>query len=142
MFNVGDYSFETYYPGPGHSPDNIIIWFKKQRILYGSCLIKSVDDDNLGYLGDANKMEYASTIKKVQKKCPQPNYVIVGHGDWTDLNSVEHTRAMAEDLKKEENLEMQIIALEKAGLIRTTNNGYNCYTHHAVQRRGRAEVAS
>ncbi len=100
VFSIGQYSFETYYPGQGHTADNIIIWFNQQKILYGACLIKSVEDENLGYLGDANKTEYAATIKKVQQKCPQPNYVIVGHGDWSDVKSVEHTLKMAEELKK------------------------------------------
>ena len=100
IFNIGGYTFETYYPGPGHSPDNIIIWFNEQQLLYGACLIKSASDDNLGNLGDANKLEYASTIKKVQKKCRNPKYIIVGHGDWTDLRSLKHTGVMAEDLRK------------------------------------------
>ena len=25
VFNVGQYSFETYYPGPGHTEDNIVV---------------------------------------------------------------------------------------------------------------------
>jgi metallo-beta-lactamase class B len=100
VFNVGQYSFETYYPGRGHTADNIIIWFKKEKILYGGCLIKSFKDDDLGFLGDANKTEYASTIKNVQKKCQQPKYVIVGHGDWTNVKSLSHTLIMAEKLKK------------------------------------------
>jgi metallo-beta-lactamase class B len=100
VFNVGQYSFETYYPGQGHTADNIVIWFKKERILYGACLIKSIEDYDLGYLGDANKSEYATTIKNVQKKCRQPKYVIVGHGDWTNVKSLEHTLRMAEELKR------------------------------------------
>ncbi|ULQ50749.1 BlaB/IND/MUS family subclass B1 metallo-beta-lactamase [Flavihumibacter fluvii] len=100
VFSIGNYSFETYYPGQGHTADNIIIWFGKQKVLYGSCLIKSVDDNDLGYLGDANKAEYAATIRKVQAKCQQPEYVIVGHGDWTNVKSLDHTLIMAEELKK------------------------------------------
>lgn len=100
VFSIGQYSFETYYPGEGHAPDNIVIWFKKEKILYGACLIKSVEDENLGYLGDANKTEYATTIKNVIRKCPEPNYVIVGHGDWTQVKALEHTLMMAEELKK------------------------------------------
>jgi len=100
VFNIGQYSFETYYPGQGHTSDNIVIWFKKEKILYGACLIKSANDDDLGYLGDANKTTYASTIKNVQKKCPQPKFVIVGHGDWANTNSLKHTLMMAEQLKK------------------------------------------
>lgn len=101
VFNVGQYSFETYYPGQGHTADNIVIWFKKEKILYGACLIKSADDDDLGYLGDANKSEYASTIKNVQKKCQQPKFIIVGHGDWTNIHSLEHTLIMAKQLQEE-----------------------------------------
>ena len=101
VFNVGKYSFDTYYPGEGHTPDNIIIWFKKERILYGACLIKSFEDEDLGYLGDANKTAYAATIKNVQKKCMQPKYVIVGHGNWTKVKSLPHTLMLAEALKKE-----------------------------------------
>ena len=68
VFHIGQYFFETYYPGQGHTADNIIIWFKKEKILYGGCLIKGADDENLGYLGDANVTAYALTLKKVKKK--------------------------------------------------------------------------
>jgi metallo-beta-lactamase class B len=101
VFNLGKYSFATYYPGEGHAPDNIVIWFKQQKILYGACLIKSWEDEDLGYLGDANKKEYAATIKKVQQKCKNPKYVIVGHGDWGNTQSLAHTLKMAEALKKQ-----------------------------------------
>jgi metallo-beta-lactamase class B len=101
VFSIGGYSFETFYPGQGHTPDNIVIWFKKQKILYGACLIKSVEDEDLGYLGDANKTEYAATVKNVQKKCRKPKYVITGHGDWTHVKALQHTRMMAEELKKQ-----------------------------------------
>jgi len=100
VFNIGNYSFETFYPGQGHTPDNIIIWFNKEKILYGGCLIKSYTDEDLGNLGDANKTEYATTIKNVQKKCHQPKYVIVGHGHWNNVKSLEHTLMMAEELKR------------------------------------------
>lgn len=100
VFNIGKYAFETYYPGEGHSPDNIIIWFPKQKIIYGACLIKSFTDKDLGYLGDANKTAYAATLINVQKKCRQPKFVIVGHGDYSSVQSLAHSLAMAKELKK------------------------------------------
>jgi len=99
-FTIGQYTFQTYFPGQGHTAVNIVVWFKKEKILYGGCLIKSVDDDDLGYLGDANVKDYATTIKNVQQKCPNPKFVIVGHGDWTNINSLGHTLIMAQQLKK------------------------------------------
>jgi metallo-beta-lactamase class B len=99
-FTVGQYSFQTYFPGQGHAPDNIIIWFEKEKILYGGCLVKSVDDTDLGNLSDANVKDYATTIKNVQGKCKKPKYIIPGHGSWLSTGSLEHTLKMAEQLKQ------------------------------------------
>jgi metallo-beta-lactamase class B len=99
-FTIGRYTFQTYFPGQGHTAVNIVIWFEKEKILYGGCLIKSGEDDDLGNLGDANLKEYATTIKNVQKKCKSPKFVITGHGDWTSKNSLEHTLFMAQQIKK------------------------------------------
>lgn len=101
LFNVGQYSFETYYPGEGHTSDNIIIWFKKERILYGGCLIKGADDENLGYLGDANVKAYAGTLKNVQRKCRRAEFIIIAHSDWRNTNSLKHSLKMAKELKKQ-----------------------------------------
>ncbi|NJO25322.1 MAG: BlaB/IND/MUS family subclass B1 metallo-beta-lactamase [Bacteroidia bacterium] len=100
IFRVGQYSFQTYFPGHGHAPDNIVIWFEKERILYGGCLVKSVEDGNLGNLSDASAKDYAATIKNVQNKCKSPEYIITGHGDWTSTKSLNHTFKMAQELKR------------------------------------------
>jgi metallo-beta-lactamase class B len=100
VFNVGQYSFETYYPGEGHTADNIIIWFEKEKILYGGCLIKGADAENLGYLGDANVTEYANTLKKVKSKCRKPKFIIIAHSDWKNTNSLKHSIKLAKKLRK------------------------------------------
>lgn len=100
VFAIGQYSFETYYPGAGHTQDNIVIWFEKERILYGGCLIKGVDDDTLGYLGDADTNAYATTLQNVQKKCQQPKIIIIAHSDWKNRRSLQHSIKMAKALKK------------------------------------------
>ncbi|HYG17749.1 MAG TPA: BlaB/IND/MUS family subclass B1 metallo-beta-lactamase [Ohtaekwangia sp.] len=99
VFRMGGYSFRTYYPGPGHTPDNIVIWFGNEKILYGGCLIKSLQDSNLGNLGDANVESYALTVKNVLKKCRDPRFVIPGHNDWRNTRSLNHTLKMAQELK-------------------------------------------
>jgi len=100
VFNIEQYSFETFYPGEGHTADNIIIWFNKEKILYGGCLIKGVDAETLGYLGDANVTEYETTLKRVQKKCPNSNFIIISHSDWNNINSLKHSLKMAKKIKK------------------------------------------
>jgi metallo-beta-lactamase class B len=103
VFTVGQYSFQTYYPGHGHAPDNIIIWFEKEKILYGGCLIKSTDDTDLGNLSDANVNDYATTIKNVQGKCKKPKHIIPGHGSWASTRSLQHTLEMAEQLHQQKH---------------------------------------
>ena len=100
VFQAGQYSFETYYPGQGHTEDNIIIWFNKEKILYGGCLIKGADDKNLGYLDDGNITTYAATLKRVQKKCKNPTFIIIAHNDWKNINSLKHSLKMAKELKR------------------------------------------
>jgi metallo-beta-lactamase class B len=100
VFTIGQYSFETYYPGEGHTADNIIVWFGKEKILYGGCLIKGADAENLGYLGDANVTEYATTLKRVQKKCLNSKFIIISHSDWNNIYSLKHSIKLARKLKR------------------------------------------
>ena len=103
VFNVGQYSFETYYPGPGHTDDNIVIWFEKEKVLYGGCLIKGAEEKNLGNLGDANVTEYETTLKNVQKKCQNPKFIIIAHSDWKNINSLKNSIRLAKELKKKKS---------------------------------------
>jgi metallo-beta-lactamase class B len=58
VFTVGQYKFQTYYGGEGHTKDNIVIWFNNEKILYGGCLVKSMDAKDLEYVGEANIKEW------------------------------------------------------------------------------------
>jgi metallo-beta-lactamase class B len=100
VFHTGQYSFETFYPGQGHTEDNIVIWFNKEKILFGGCLIKGATDENLGFLGDGNIQEYETTLTRVQKKFRNPKFILVAHSDWNNLNSLNHSIMMAKELKK------------------------------------------
>lgn len=100
VFHVGQYTFETYYPGQGHTTDNIVIWFAKEKILYGGCLIKGAEAEDLGFLGDGNVKEYYHTLKKVQERFRAPKYIIVSHHDWTNINSLKHSIKLAKKLKQ------------------------------------------
>ena len=97
VFNVAQYSFEVYYPGKGHAPDNIVVWFEKEKILYGGCFVKSTEADDLGYLGDADVKEWEQSIKKVKLKFKNPKYIIPGHEGWENTESLNHTLKMVQD---------------------------------------------
>lgn len=94
VFTIGGYKIQTYYPGKGHAPDNIVVWFEKDKVLYGGCFIKSTESKGLGNLSDANLKAWPKSIKNVMLKFPNPLFIIPGHQDWTDKNSLQHTLEM------------------------------------------------
>lgn len=90
-FLIGGQSFEVYYPGAGHTIDNVVVWCKGNKILYGGCFVKSTVHTDLGFTGDANVSEWEHSILKVMKKYPNPRYVIPGHDSWKSNKSLQHT---------------------------------------------------
>jgi len=91
VFSIGEYSFQTFYGGEGHTPDNIVIWFSKEKILYGGCLVKSSEANDLGNLADANINAWPGTIRNIQHQFGVPEYVIPGHQSWKSKHSLDHT---------------------------------------------------
>jgi len=99
-FHIGQYSFEIFYPGEGHTADNIVVWFDREKILYGGCLIKGAEAEDLGFLGDANVSAYEATLKNLKKKYPEPTIIVVSHHDWTNPKSLDHSIKLAKKLKR------------------------------------------
>jgi len=97
IFTVGQHSFEVYYPGKGHAPDNIIVWFEKEKILYGACFIKSAEAKDLGYIANSDVKEWEKSIKKVKTKFKNPEFIIAGHDDWKNKESLNHTLKLVQE---------------------------------------------
>ena len=100
VFNIGQYKFQTYFGGEGHTKDNIVIWFEKEKVLYGGCLVKSIDAKDLEYVSEANIKEWSTTIKKVKNKFKNPRYIITGHHNWGSNTTVEYTLKLIKLHKK------------------------------------------
>lgn len=90
-FNIGNLIVTTYYPGAGHTKDNVVIWFPQQKILFGGCLVKSSEVTDLGNLADADVKQWPASIKNVMRRFGNAEYIIPGHQSWTDKNSLQHT---------------------------------------------------
>jgi len=78
-FRIGNTVFETYYPGAGHSSDNIVVYFPNDQILVGGCFVKSTEAEDLGNLSDANIGMWPVAAKSLIKKYPKVKTVIPGH---------------------------------------------------------------
>lgn len=87
----GKLSFDVYYPGESHSPDNLTVYIKELHLLFGGCMIKSLESKNLGFIGDANLTEWPKSVRKVQEKYADAQWVIPHHGKWGDRSLLQHT---------------------------------------------------
>ena len=97
VFNVGGYAFEAFYPGEGHTKDNIVVWLAKDRVLYGGCLIKSHENDGLGNVADANISAWDETIKRLLDRYKRPAIVVPGHFAWSrGRKALKHTLKILE----------------------------------------------
>ncbi|MBD1384177.1 subclass B1 metallo-beta-lactamase [Mucilaginibacter rigui] len=91
-FNIAGITLKTFYPGEGHTHDNIVVWLPQHKILFGGCLVKSLEADNKGFTGDANLKQWPSSIKNVQGRFKDARYVIPGHLGWQGgLKQLNHT---------------------------------------------------
>jgi hypothetical protein len=52
VIKVGDTILEAYYPGEGHSKDNITVWLPQSKILFRGCFVKALGAKDLGNLSD------------------------------------------------------------------------------------------
>jgi metallo-beta-lactamase class B len=90
-FNIGGVKIETYYPGEGHTKDNIIVWFPKDRLIFGGCLVKSTENQSLGNIADANLEAWPQTMRNAIAKYPKRKYVVPGHFGWESNMGLEWT---------------------------------------------------
>ncbi len=90
-FLLGDFPIQIFYPGEAHSPDNIVCYLPKEKVLFGGCMVKSAASKTLGNISDANLEKWPINIKKVIAKYTQAEWVIPGHGEQGDISLLTHT---------------------------------------------------
>lgn len=71
---------ELFHPGPGHSADNITVWHRPSRTLFGGCFIKAASATDLGNVEDAVVERWAASIATLQVRYPDIATTVPGHG--------------------------------------------------------------
>jgi len=76
---VGKQIVINEYFGEGHTKDNIVSYIPSEKILFGGCMLKSMNAGK-GNLNDANTEAWPKTVRKIKERYPDLRYVIPGHG--------------------------------------------------------------
>lgn len=79
------------YLGPGHTIDNIVVYFPAHKILFGGCMIKSLNSIDMGYVKEADIKQWDQSVGKVKSTFTDVEFVIPGHGNIGDGKLLDHT---------------------------------------------------
>lgn len=71
---------ELFFPGAGHTRDNITVWHGESQTLFGGCLVRATTDNQLGSKSDADATAFPVTIERLAARYPERRVVIPGHG--------------------------------------------------------------
>ena len=88
--SVGNSEIVCKYFGEAHTKDNIVVWIPEEKILFGGCMIKSINSGK-GNLADANVNEWSNTVEKVKDEFKNAKYVIPGHGNPGGTELLDYT---------------------------------------------------
>jgi metallo-beta-lactamase class B len=80
----------SMFPGEAHTRDNIVTWIEEEKILFGGCMVKTLNAGK-GNLADANVADWPATIERVKKEFPDLKYVIPGHGPHGGMELLDYT---------------------------------------------------
>ena len=90
QIELGDQVVINQYFGEAHTKDNIVSYLPNERVLYGGCMIKSLNAGN-GNLEDANVHAWSNTVRTIKQTFPDVKLVIPGHGKYGDVSLLDYT---------------------------------------------------
>jgi glyoxylase-like metal-dependent hydrolase (beta-lactamase superfamily II) len=86
---------QLFYPGPGHTRDNLVVWFPRQFVLFGGCLIKADTATTIGNVADADVPNWPLAVRRVRETYPGVRMVVPGHGAVSSHRAYEVTEQIA-----------------------------------------------
>jgi glyoxylase-like metal-dependent hydrolase (beta-lactamase superfamily II) len=95
QLKFNDETVEIFYPGPAHTPDNVVVYLSKRRILFGGCMI--VAAPKLGFTGQADLKSWPQSLRNLKRF--SFDLLIPGHGDSYSPNLLEHTLSLLADIQ-------------------------------------------
>jgi glyoxylase-like metal-dependent hydrolase (beta-lactamase superfamily II) len=87
-------TFDIVYIGPAHTSDNIAVSLRGGEVLFGGCMVKSLDALSISPAVDADLGHWPLAIKDLIAKYGRARLVIPGHGRPGGPELLTHTLAL------------------------------------------------
>jgi metallo-beta-lactamase class B len=102
---IGRKQVILFYPGSGHTEDNIVSYLPRRKVLFGGCLVKSIGSGK-GNLEDAVVEEWSGSIESILQQFPKVKVVIPGHGSAGGIELLKYSKVLfLEDSGKDQRIE-------------------------------------
>lgn len=85
------YGLSVFYPGGGHSQDNIVVNDNTNNILFGGCMVRPGMTKSLGNTGDANLAYWSQAAKNTANMYKDSQIVVPSHGPPAGRGILENT---------------------------------------------------
>lgn len=82
---------DIFFPGAGHTRDNLVIGVPGHHLLFGGCFIKEMASTSAGNLEDADLKAWPNSLVRAQSHFPEVRIVIPGHGSPGGPELLDHT---------------------------------------------------
>ena len=100
--SVGSRTVETFFPGPGHTPDNLAVWLPQEKLLFGGCMVRAAGTRSMGNVADADVEAWPRSIATLLSRYDDVQTVVPSHGPVGDRGLLEHTLHLLEEHRKKQ----------------------------------------
>jgi metallo-beta-lactamase class B len=83
----GGEPLQVFYPGPGHTSDNVVVYFPAHKLLFGGCMI--IGWEAIGNTMDADLFAWPASVRNLKQF--EFDILVPGHGERLDPDLIEHT---------------------------------------------------
>ncbi|WP_417450927.1 subclass B1 metallo-beta-lactamase [Kordiimonas sp.] len=85
---------EIFYPGTGHTKDNLMVWLPKHKLLFGGCAVREAASHDLGYHKEGDPAAWRNAMALTRARYAAAETVIPGHGASGGPELLAHTSAL------------------------------------------------
>lgn len=98
VFVMDNIELEIYYPGPGPTTDNTVVWIDKYNLLFGGNMVKELGASSLEDSIESDLSSWAKAIEAIKERYKNIEIVVPGHGQWGDSRLLDYTLEMLEEI--------------------------------------------
>ena len=87
---------EVFYPGAGHTADNVVVYVPAAGVLFGGCAVHEVARQTAGNTADADLTAWPASLRRLRERYPDSALVVPGHGAVGGRELIDHSIALVE----------------------------------------------